>query len=121
MSEVHDTKCMMYGFGKNCTFVIFRWAIPVVFDMIRVSRQRSQTQLVHILFARCSLKLTACFGLSSVRSSSGHKSFIEETIQYILVYKSQQDANVTEFIFVRELLYVFRVSLSPIFRSTKQP
>jgi len=27
---------------------------------------------------------------------------------YFLVYKSQQDAHVTEFIFVRELLYVFR-------------
>ena len=26
----------------------------------------------------------------------------------ILVYKSQQDAHVTEFIFVRELLYMFR-------------
>ena len=37
----------------------------------------------------------------------------------ILVYKSQQDAHITEFIFVRELLYMFRVSLSPIFRSTK--
>jgi hypothetical protein len=38
----------------------------------------------------------------------------------ILVYKSQQDAQVTEFIFIWELLYMFRVSLSPIFRSTKQ-
>jgi len=38
----------------------------------------------------------------------------------ILVYKFQQDAHVTEFIFVWELLYMFRVSLSPIFRSTKK-
>jgi hypothetical protein len=38
----------------------------------------------------------------------------------ILVYKSQLDAQVTEFIFVWQLLYMFRVSLSPIFRSTKQ-
>ena len=38
----------------------------------------------------------------------------------IWVYKSQQDAHVTEFIFVWELLYTFRVSLSPVFRSTKQ-
>jgi hypothetical protein len=38
----------------------------------------------------------------------------------IVVYKSQQDAHVTEFIFVLELLYMFQVSLSPIFRSTKQ-
>jgi len=37
-----------------------------------------------------------------------------------LLYKSQQDAHVTEFIFVSQLLYMFRVSLSPIFRSTKQ-
>ena len=37
-----------------------------------------------------------------------------------LVYKSQQDAHVTEFIFVWELLYMFQVSLAPIFRSTKQ-
>jgi hypothetical protein len=37
-----------------------------------------------------------------------------------LVHKSQQDAQVTEFIFVRELHYMFRVSLSPIFRGTKQ-
>jgi len=36
----------------------------------------------------------------------------------ILVYKSQQDAKVTEFVW--ELLYMFRVSLSPIFRSTNQ-
>jgi len=32
----------------------------------------------------------------------------------ILVYKSQQDAHVTEIIFVGELLYMFPVSLSPI-------
>jgi len=38
----------------------------------------------------------------------------------ILVYKSQQDAHVIEFIFVWELLYMFRASLSPIFRTTKQ-
>jgi len=38
----------------------------------------------------------------------------------ILVYKSQQDAHVTGFSFVRELLCMFRVSLSPIFRSIKQ-
>jgi len=38
----------------------------------------------------------------------------------ILVYEPQQDAQVTEFIFVWELLYMFRVSLSPILRSTKQ-
>jgi hypothetical protein len=38
----------------------------------------------------------------------------------ILVYKSQQDADVTEFIFIWELLYMFRASLSLIFRSTKQ-
>jgi len=36
----------------------------------------------------------------------------------ILIQKSQQDARVTEFIW--RLLYMFRVSLSPIFRSTKQ-
>jgi len=35
----------------------------------------------------------------------------------ILVCKAQQDAHVTEFIFVWELLYMFWVSLSPIFRS----
>jgi hypothetical protein len=39
---------------------------------------------------------------------------------YILIWKSQQDAQVTEFIFIWWLLYMFRVSLSPIFRSTKQ-
>jgi len=38
----------------------------------------------------------------------------------ILIRKFQQDAHVTEFIFIRQLLYKFRVSLSPIFRSTKQ-
>jgi len=36
----------------------------------------------------------------------------------ILVHKSQQDAHVTEFIW--QSLYMFRASLSPIFRSTKQ-
>jgi len=36
----------------------------------------------------------------------------------VLVYKSQQDAHVPEFIFVWELLYMFRVLLSHIFRST---
>ena len=51
---------------------------------------RSQTQLVHILFiARYSLKLTACFGLSSIRPSSGHKYFIEKTTQYMLQYLNQ--------------------------------
>jgi len=34
--------------------------------------------------------------------------------KYIISYKSQQDAQVTEYIFVWELLYMFRVSLSPI-------
>jgi hypothetical protein len=34
--------------------------------------------------------------------------------------KSQQDAHVIEFIFIWRLHYMFRVSLSPIFRSTKQ-
>jgi len=51
----------------------FRWAIPVVFDMITISRKRSQTQPVYILFiARYSLKLTTFVGLSSFRPSSGH-------------------------------------------------
>ena len=36
----------------------------------------------------------------------------------ILVYKSQQDVHVTDFIW--QLLYMFRASLSPIFRSAKQ-
>jgi len=61
-----------------------------VLDMIKISRQRSQTQLVHVLFiAKCSLKLTTFFGLSSIRPSSGHKSLIEETIQYMLQYLNQ--------------------------------
>jgi len=56
-----------------------------VFGMITISRYRSQTQIVHILFiARCSLKLTTCFGLSSIRPLSGHKYFTEETKQYML-------------------------------------
>jgi len=38
----------------------------------------------------------------------------------ILIQKSQQGAHVTEFIFIWRLLYMFRASLSPIFRSTKQ-
>jgi uncharacterized radical SAM superfamily Fe-S cluster-containing enzyme len=55
-----------------------------VFDMITISRQKSRTKLVHILFiARCNLKLTTCFGLSSIRPSSGHNSFIEDTVQYV--------------------------------------
>jgi hypothetical protein len=37
----------------------------------------------------------------------------------ILVYKSQQDAQVRVY-FVWQLLYMFQASLSPIFRSTKQ-
>jgi len=42
-----------------------------------------------LFIARCSLKLTTCFALSSIRPSSGHKSFIEETIQYMLQYLNQ--------------------------------
>jgi hypothetical protein len=38
----------------------------------------------------------------------------------IVVYKSQQDAQVTEFILSLQLLCMFRALLSPIFRSTKQ-
>jgi len=40
-------------------------------------------------------------------------------VNNILIQKSQQDAHVTEFIFIWQLLYMFRVS-SPIIRSTKQ-
>ena len=58
-----------------------------MFDMITISRQRSQTQPVHMLFiVRCSLKLTTGFDLYSIRTSSGHKSFTEKTVQYILKY-----------------------------------
>jgi len=52
--------------------------------------------------------------------SSKQKKKLSVTVPYILVYKSQQDTHVTEFIFVWQLLYMFRVSLSPIFGSTKQ-
>jgi hypothetical protein len=45
---------------------------------------------------------------------------VSEHRNNILVYKSQTDAHVTEFIFVWELLYMFRVSLSTIFSSTKK-
>jgi len=44
-------------------------------------------------------------------------------IPHTLIYKSQQDAHVTEFILsdnccTRQLLYMFQASPSPIFRST---
>jgi hypothetical protein len=38
---------------------IFRWATPVVFDMITIIRQRSQIQLIYILFIACSELQTA--------------------------------------------------------------
>jgi hypothetical protein len=55
--------------------------------------------------------------ITTQRESNVHGSVHRNNI---LVYKSQQDAHIAEFIFVWELLYMFRVSLSPIFRSTKQ-
>jgi hypothetical protein len=63
---------------------IYKFSKLLAPALIIISGQRSQKQLVHILFiARCSLKLTTCFGISSIRPSSGHMSFIEETIQYM--------------------------------------
>jgi hypothetical protein len=61
-----------------------------VFDMITISRQRSQTQLLHMLFiARFSLKLTTGFGLNSIRLLSGYKFFMEKTVKYMLKYPNQ--------------------------------
>jgi len=42
-----------------------------------------------------------------------------QTQKIILLYKSQQDAHVTEFYCIWQPLYMFRALLSPIFRSTK--
>jgi len=80
--------------------VVFRWAIPVVFDMTTISTQRNQTQLMPILFiVRSSLKFTTCFGLSSIRPLLDHKSFIEETIQYMLQYINQFIVIQRDFVF----------------------
>jgi len=50
-----DTSITKVIFGNNLNKSFFRWAIPVVFDVITSSRQRIQTQLVHILFiTKCS-------------------------------------------------------------------
>jgi hypothetical protein len=40
---------------------IFRWAILVVLDMMTISRQGSQAQLIHILFIACTELQTTAF------------------------------------------------------------
>ena len=73
-----------------------------------MSRQRSQTKLVRILFIeRCSLKLTICHDLSSIRPSSGHKLFIEETIQYMLQYLNQFIVVQRDLFFCPQKSYLF--------------
>ena len=39
-------------FAETKLRIIFRWAIPVAFDMITISGQRSQTQLVKVIIVK---------------------------------------------------------------------
>jgi hypothetical protein len=75
----NKTKCI-----KQITILNFKWSIRVVFSVTSKKQNKSNTTRIFLFIVWCSFYLaTTCFGLYSIRPSSGREFFIEENVQYI--------------------------------------